>query len=274
MPKLFIAIGASLVAGFAIATMTMTTDDSPSTAVATVAGFDDSADTGDRLRALERAVNEERQARQLLEDEVFRLYEELQAIDGGQELGVNELAVASAAQSETEMLGQTRVSAPDARWIAQRRRESLIVAGFSASRADWILNRESELTMEFMQERYKAMRAGETLDPMMRGNSQLKIRDELGDAQYERYLAASNSPTAVGVGNVFDASPAQRAGLLPGDEITHYAGARVFSGFDLTRQTMEGEPGENVVVNITRDGMPMQIVLPRGPLGINIGGRR
>jgi hypothetical protein len=37
---------------------------------------------------------------------------------------------------------------------------------------------------------------------------------------------------------------------------------------------MEGEPGENVVVNITRDGIPMQIVLPRGPLGINIGRRR
>jgi hypothetical protein len=42
---------------------------------------------------------------------------------------------------------------------------------------------------------------------------------------------------------------------------------------DLTRQTMEGAPGQQVVVDIVRDGQPMQVVIPRGPLGIS-GGRR
>jgi hypothetical protein len=42
---------------------------------------------------------------------------------------------------------------------------------------------------------------------------------------------------------------------------------------DLTRQTLEGTPGEQIMVDILRDGMPMQVVLPRGPLGIS-GGRR
>jgi hypothetical protein len=37
---------------------------------------------------------------------------------------------------------------------------------------------------------------------------------------------------------------------------------------------MEGSAGENVVVNIIRDGVPMQVVIPRGPLGINTGRRR
>jgi S1-C subfamily serine protease len=64
------------------------------------------------------------------------------------------------------------------------------------------------------------------------------------------------------------------AGLLPGDEITHYDGTRIFSTFDLTRQAMQGDEGENVVVNITRDGIPMQLVIPRGPLGINTGRQR
>ena len=42
---------------------------------------------------------------------------------------------------------------------------------------------------------------------------------------------------------------------------------------DLTRQTMDGAAGENIVVDIMRDGNPMQIVMPRGPVGIT-GGRR
>jgi hypothetical protein len=40
---------------------------------------------------------------------------------------------------------------------------------------------------------------------------------------------------------------------------------------------MLGEPGESVVVDITRDGIPMQLVLPRGPIGVStgrLGGRR
>jgi len=42
---------------------------------------------------------------------------------------------------------------------------------------------------------------------------------------------------------------------------------------DLTRQTMAGTAGHNIVVDIMRDGNPMQIVMPRGPVGIT-GGRR
>jgi S1-C subfamily serine protease len=65
--------------------------------------------------------------------------------------------------------------------------------------------------------------------------------------------------------------------LQPGDEIVRYDGTRVFNISDLNRQTMLGEPGESVVVDITRDGMPMQVVMPRGPIGVSTGrfpGRR
>ena len=37
--------------------------------------------------------------------------------------------------------------------------------------------------------------------------------------------------------------------------------------------TMDGVAGQNVVVDIMRNGTPMQIVMPRGPVGIS-GGRR
>ena len=204
MPKLLIAIGASLVAGFAIAAMTMNAADSPEPEDAAVSGFDDGADIIERLRALELAINAERQARQLLEEELFRLYEELESIEDGHQADESVLAVASAEQMENDLRQLRRDAVRNARRVAEQRRDGLIAAGFSAARADWILNRESELRMEAMQDRYEAMRSGEPFNPMMRGSGELKLRDELGDAQYEQYLAASNSPTTVGVGAVFD----------------------------------------------------------------------
>jgi len=100
------------------------------------------------------------------------------------------------------------------------------------------------------------------------------LRQELGDYEYERYLVANNRPTSVGVGTVLESSPGQVAGLQPGDQIVSYDGQRVFSTVDLNQQTMQGVPGESVVVDFLRDGVPMQVVVPRGPIGISTRGGR
>ena len=42
---------------------------------------------------------------------------------------------------------------------------------------------------------------------------------------------------------------------------------------DLISETLQGEPGQNVVVDFMRDGVQMQVVIARGPFGIT-GGRR
>ena len=249
MNKLFVAIGASLLAGFAIAALTLNNAD-PDRSVTgplTDIGFDDSADIHERIRALEIAVNAERQARQLLEEEIMILYEEFDAMGGAQANAAarieNQDIDLEAERARIVAMADTNPRSRD-----DKRRDRLVEAGFSVARADWILQREGELRMEAMQERYEAMRSGEPFNPMMRGNADLKLREDLGDAQYESYLAANGQPTAIGVSAVFDSSPAQVAGLQPGDEITHYDGKRVFNTFDLTRQTMEGAAGENVVV--------------------------
>jgi hypothetical protein len=36
---------------------------------------------------------------------------------------------------------------------------------------------------------------------------------------------------------------------------------------------MQGDPGVSVAVDIMRDGVPMQVVLPRGPVGVSAGRR-
>ncbi len=275
MPKRTIAIVISLLAGFAVAALII---NAPEPIESGIAGFDSTADVNARLRALESAVNVERQARQLLEEEILILYEELESLESSQHTGEVQQAAAVPLEGtiDARAMRAIRESARGNRLNnTERRLNALTEAGFSAARADWIIQRESELQMEALRARYELMRSVEPINQMSPGGSpEFMLREELGDAQYEMYLQASNRPTAVGVGAVFESSPAQTAGLLPGDEITHYDGERIFSTFDLTRQVMQDAEGENVVVNITRNGIPMQLVIPRGPLGINAGRRR
>ena len=67
--------------------------------------------------------------------------------------------------------------------------------------------------------------------------------------------------------------PSARASQ-PGDEIVAYDGKRVFDVGELNALTLEGTPGESVVVDVRRDGQNVQLVMPRGPLGITGGGFR
>ena len=128
--------------------------------------------------------------------------------------------------------------------------------------------------MQALQARFEAERSGEDVDWMEnRTLTSDTLRSELGDADYERYLEANNRSTSISVSSVIESSPAQSAGLMPGDEIIRYDGERVFSMTDLTRRTMVGEPGQTVLVDVMRNGNLMQIVMPRGPVGIT-GGRR
>jgi hypothetical protein len=46
----------------------------------------------------------------------------------------------------------------------------------------------------------------------------------------------------------------------------------VYNSRDLIEQAMDGEG--TVVVEVLRDGTSMQVIVPRGPLGIEVGRRR
>ena len=152
------------------------------------------------------------------------------------------------------------------------RTKALVEAGFSPDRAAWIVQREDELRLAAMQARFEAQRAGD-MQAMFAANNRSgsALRDEIGDLEYEQYLNAYGRPTTVSVGTVIESSPGQLAGLQTGDAIVRYAGERVFNYSDINNLQLQGEPGESVVMDIVRDGTPMQIVLPRGPIGIQAG---
>jgi hypothetical protein len=230
--------------------------------------FDTSLPLEERLRALERAVSDERYARQLLQEELLVLTSELESLAAGRQadFGLDQ----SVATERTDVAP----SAPRRRTGADDRATRLVEAGFAPGQVEWILQREAELQMEALQARYEAERTGDAMNFFQSRNAASDaLQSELGDADYERYLAATGRPTSIAVSTVLDSSPAQRAGLLPGDEIRAYDGKRIFSMSDLARQTMDGQPGEQVVVDLMRDGVSMQVVVPRGPIGIS-GGRR
>ncbi len=275
MNKIAIAIGISLFAGFALGAYMIGAREPAGSAPAPAGAssyFDQSAAIDERVRALESAVAEERNARQLLEEELLALYAEIDALGDASEDDA-ELLVAPA--QDVQSVRQQRAAMLRERNSPEGRTQRLVEAGFSADRADWITRREAELQMEAMQAVFEARRSGEPVNRFNPAfNAERALRTEIGDVEYEMYLEANGRSTAVLIGNVIESSPGQRAGLLAGDQIVAYDGTRVFNTWELNQQTMQGEPGQSVVVDIVRNDMPMQVVLPRGPIGVSTGRSR
>lgn len=273
MNKLVVGVGASLLSVFAVAAWMLNAPGQEaenkvdSRSAPDPAGyFDATAATEERIRALEVAVGEERNARQLLEDELRFVLDELDRINvDEQQRSEDRVANVRDGADIRESFRQRQ----EQRFSPKARTQVLIDGGFSPDRAAHIVRRESELQMEALQARFDAGQTGQWRGPGGTSTTTgAALRAELGDSEYEKYLLANDRSTSVGVSSVMQASPAQSAGLQSGDRIVSYDGQRVFSVFDLNAQTMQGTPGQSVLVDIERDGNPMQIVLPRGPLGI------
>jgi C-terminal processing protease CtpA/Prc len=274
MKSTVIGLALSLVAGISVALWIVSGETQLSSLPQSAIGFDHDAPVEERIRALEQAVSDERLARQLLQEEVLYLTTELERMTDPVLPRSNDEAQVATAESEDGNSRESRREEFRRRNSREGRIESLVEAGFLPSQAEMILRREEELQMASIQARFDAERSGEPVDWMAnRTLTSDTLREELGDTDYERYLEANNRSTRIAVSSVIESSPAQTAGLQPGDEIVRYDGERVFSMTDLTRQTMVGAAGETVIVDVMRNGNIMQVAMPRGPVGIT-GGRR
>jgi hypothetical protein len=228
-----------------------------------------------RVAALERAFAAEVEQRVALEERVADLAEQLAALGERAERTAGPRGFPPGGP-DPAVIAEARerfARDPGARNEEAERRftERLIAEGFAPDRADWLIRRTEELRMEALQAQYDAQRGGRPVAP---GAGEQRLRTELGETDYERYLRAYGRPTTVPVRDVLASSPAERSGLKVGDEIVAYAGKRVFDMGELNQLTFEGTPGESVVVEVRRDGRNVQFVLPRGPIGITGGGFR
>ena len=120
--------------------------------------FDQSAATEDRIFALEAAVAAERNARLLLEEELQALYYELDELRSGPDEATEERDAAAELQREAMRERADRFRAGN---TTQGRTDMLIEAGFAPDRAEWIVQRESELQMDSMQAMFDARQSGE-----------------------------------------------------------------------------------------------------------------
>jgi predicted metalloprotease with PDZ domain len=183
---------------------------------------------------------------------------------------------AEAAETPARNAAERRSSTDEAdriRKYQERRVARLIEGGFSEDEAKRILQQESEAAFQVMQASWEAQRSGESVDYYATANNpQAVLRAEMGDDAYARYLEAQGQPTTINITQVLNGSPGSNAGLQPGDRLVSYNGERVFAVTELRNLTMQGQPGEDVVIEVDRDGIRMQLTVPRGPIGITGSG--
>ncbi len=276
MNKTALFVILSIVAGFAAGAWSTLASQPGSGPTADPADyFDADAPAADRLAALERIVAEERDARLVLEEQLQALLADFDRIDTSDLQELLRMAAENRAQMEEARTqrGDRRESRRAMRDYSQMRTTQLVDGGFTEARANQILVLEDEVRMQALREEYEAQRNETDLDPWTQAyNAQAAFRENLGDADYEKYLQARGGESTITVREVIGSSPANRAGLRPGDRILSYGGDRVFNMFELKSKAFAGNPGEDVVVDIERDGQRMQLVLPRGPMGITGNG--
>jgi len=271
MKKNFLAMDIALLAAVAVLAIILLMREDQPTAAGPAEYFDQGAATQDRILALEMAVAQERNARLLLEEELQALYGEIERMNS--EDASSEAEQDAAIEEQREVM-RDRSERSDGGDLASRVAR-LVAAGFSPDRAEWLARRESELQMEQMRVIFDARQSGGRFDRNdLRLDPDRALRAEIGDVEYEQYLEADGRSTSVEVGMILESSPGQRAGIQVGDEIVAYNGQRVFSYNELSAQTMNIAAGQSVVVDIVRDGVPMQVVLEAGPIGISSRGFR
>lgn len=273
MPRIIAAIVISLIAGFAVGAWVG--GDKPEFAAGPSANpaagnLDQTAPLEERLLSLEQVIAEEREARLILQQQLQSLVEAIERIDSsGPQVYADRAARAEVSRQTRSGNRNQRDFAARMRDMQDRRAKDLMDGGFSEDEARRLLQQESKAEYKALQSSYEAQRSGEALNPFtVRTSPQSILRAELGDSDYERYLAAQGQRTSIEITQVLDGSPGSQAGLQSGDAIVSYSGERVFNVSELRELTMQGNPGEDVIVEIDRNGVRMQLSVQRGPVGI------
>ncbi len=276
MPRIIAAVIISLLAGFAVGAWLGGDEQEAPAASSGPVLLGSDASVEERIANLERIILQEREARIALEDTLATLFDDLERLEAADERASS--ARERAQQQARDATQSQRVGRNDAEWLSryqERRVSRLVEGGFTEDEARRALELESKVAFAALQSSWEAQQSGDQTNQFAAAyDPQALLRRELGDAAFERYLEAQGQPTTIGINQVYAGSPGSEAGLRPGDRLVSYDGERVYSISDLRREAMQGTSGENVVIEVERDGMRMQLSVPRGPIGITGSGAR
>ena len=247
---------------------TVPTDPSPISAAAAPAGVD--TDTSQMYDALAAILEQEVAERQRLELELVDLQATVSRLETAlQTAGVSQTgAAARPAQQNPRRTGRNR----SGEGLQQR----LVEQGLDEERAAYIARRRDELALERMYLQDRAGREGWVNTPRfsqawLATQDRIALQNELNDEEFDLYLRSTGQANRVTINAVLQTSPAEQAGFQPGDRLVSYDGQQIFSGAQLRAATRSGNAGDVVIVTVERDGQPMQLSIPRGPLGVNLG---
>lgn len=157
---------------------------------------------------------------------------------------------------------------------------TLVAAGIDTSTAEWIQQQLDKNQLDQLYLQNQASREGwlntsryhkERREIYQRFDA---LRGELGDDTFERMLYAVGRPNRVLVSDVMQGSPAEQGGLSANDAILSYDGKRIFSTPELQALTRDGDTASWVLVELVRDGRPVSVYVPGGPLGVRLSTAR
>jgi hypothetical protein len=153
---------------------------------------------------------------------------------------------------------------------------NLVKAGVNAELAADIMRRQEELEYQRLALRDRAIRGDYLRDQRYYNElGKLKeqtvdLRKEIGDQAYDRYLFQTQQSNRVSITSVMSGSPAAQNGMQEGDILLRYDNNVVFSWRDMREMTSQGQLGDYVSVEVLRNGQPINLVMPRGPLGVKL----
>jgi S1-C subfamily serine protease len=196
--------------------------------------------------------------------ELQRRIEDLEA-----ELGFSAVEVRDDANASPPASEASAVSAPSSE-------AKLVASGIDEATAEWIQQQLDRNQLDQLYLQNQASREGWLNTP--RYHRQRReiyqrfdaFREELGDETFDRLLHAQGRPNRVLVSDVMQGSAAEQVGLSANDTILSYDGKRVFSTPELQALTKDGDPASWVLVELLRDGRPVSLYAPGGPLGVRL----
>jgi hypothetical protein len=222
------------------------------------------ASEGDAVRAL-------REQLAVLEDRNRLTMQRLAALEYKLDAADSEIdpAPAPAPVQEVAAVAEVKVPEPEEKTADPQRLQQIEEAGLTSVEFYSMEERAYELYLRGFEDEWVQRRESYLSQERVPG-VQERLREDLGDDAYDRYLYASGGSNRVRIREVMRGSAAEAAGLANGDILLSYDNQRIFSFDDLRRSSYAGEPGDTVVLEVRRaDNSVSQLIIPRGPMGVS-----